>query len=104
MGYRLEVSEAKHTICGGELYGYVDDKDLKKLKSYKWLKKEGYVERGEDWDYGFNPQIILSAEAFREFFDLYLEDYNKIYGCKVTLDDSELDSYNNDEDKILEWY
>lgn len=104
MGYRLEVSEEKPTICGGKLYGYIEDKDLKKLKSYKWLKKEGYVEGGEEWDYGFNPKIVLSAEDFREFFDLYLEDYNKIYGCKVTIEGEELESYNNDEWKILEWF
>lgn len=104
MGYRLEISEIKHTICGGKLYGYVEDKDLKKLKSYKWLKKNGYIEGGEDWDYGFNPQIVLSAGEFREFYGLYINDYAKIYGCKVLIDGPELDSYNDDEDKILEWY
>lgn len=104
MGYRLEVSEVKPTICGGKLYGYVEDEELKELKSYKWLEKNGYVKGGEDWDYGFNPKIELSPKEFKEFFDLYREDYKKTYGCEVTLDGEELESYNNNEWKMLEWY
>lgn len=106
MGYRLEISEVKYTgECGGKLFGYIDEKKLHDCKSWKWLKKRGYItEEDEDlWDYSFYHQTVLDQDKFRKFIKLYIDDYNKYspYGCKLSLDDFEKSL--KAEQVLIEW-
>lgn len=92
MGYRLEISEVKYTgDCGGKLFGYIDEEELHNCRSWKWLKRRGYIDKEEKdlWDYGFYHQTVLFRDEFREFIKLYIDDYNKYnhYGHKLSLDD-----------------
>ena len=92
MGYRLEISEVKDNgDCGGKLFGYINNEELHKCKSWQWLKKHEYItDEDEDcWDYGFDHQIVLWPDQFKEFIELYIDDYNKYsqYGNKLSLDD-----------------
>ena len=109
MGYRLEVAEVepKYTICGGKLYGYLagctEDDGLCELKSYQWLKEQGIVNGDEYWTYGCSIDRVLDAESFREFYDLYREDYKNVKGVELDLEGEDLDSYNNDKDKLITW-
>lgn len=110
MGYRLEVSEVKprHTICGGKLYGYSagqsEGDGIEKLKSYQWLKEYGAINGNEFWCYGCSIDVVLSAENFREFFDLYCKDFKRINGHELTLSPVAIKSYENEEDKLIQWY
>ena len=70
MGYRLEISEIKYKACGGKLYGYSDEKQL---KSYKYLVGKGYLDGDKYFSYGYNPSIPLRADEFKEFIKLYNE-------------------------------
>lgn len=107
MGYRLEISEIKYKACGGKLYGYSDEKQL---KSHKYLVEKGYLDGDEYFGYGYNPSIPLRADEFKEFIKLYNEDYNE----KRQLDGENKDCIINDryikellesdESKLLEWY
>lgn len=109
MGYRLEISEVKHVACGGKLYGYT--KDLEKLESYQWLKSMGYIsEDGNDyWDYGYDPQIVLTPSRFKEFIELYIEDKRKYYDIPTLytydgLEDGLLALAETNTYKLLQWY
>lgn len=110
MGYRLEVSEVKPrpTICGGKLYGYAagqsEGDGIEKLKSYQWLKEYGAINGNEFWTYGCSIDVVLSAEDFREFFDLYRKDFEQINGHELILDSDAMKSYENEEDKLIQWY
>ena len=42
MGYRLEIYKAEYTYCGGKLFGYINEEDLPRCKSWIWLKKHLY--------------------------------------------------------------
>lgn len=104
MGYRLEISEIKHKACGGKLYGYTDETNF---KSRQYLIDKNYLEvdESEYWSYGFNPQIILTAQEFREFINLYNEDWNnsgKNKDC-ILNDEKIKELMENDNNKLLEW-
>lgn len=84
MGYRLEVSTIKYCCCGGKLYGYISDDDMKKCKSWKWLVKNGYAEMSEDfgipfYEYDAPNYTVLTKREFEEFIKLYIDDKKK-YG------------------------
>lgn len=114
MGYRLEISKSEHKKRCGKLYGYVENE--KELKSYKWLKINGFLKNlVDDWyDYNVNPKIILDSNEFKEFIKLYNEDMNenmpgdlKTSGFEkdwVINDETIQELLNDFEDKILEWY
>lgn len=80
MGYRLEVSKVVYTgCCGGKLYGYIDDETLRQCKSWQWLKRKGFIDEFDefDWDYGFEHRFVLSNNEFKEFIKLYINDKKK---------------------------
>lgn len=80
MGYRPSIYiNDVFIIEFGKFYGYVD---MGNLKSIKWLKDhkklmdendpENYVFCG-----GWGPEIKFTADEFREFWDLYIQDINE---------------------------
>lgn len=103
MGYRFEAIEIipRSTINGGKLYGYYDK--IEELKSYQWLQRQGIVDGTEAWFYGCSIDKVISAIEFREFFDLYLDDFEKIKGYKLELTEEEYRAYKNNNDKVLTW-
>ena len=104
MGYRLEISEIKYKASGGKLFGYVDKEEL---LSHKWLLENGFIEGDEYWNYGCNPQIVLNAEEFREFFNLYAEDLRNLYKYdinEILLDKNLEELLKSKNDKLLEWW
>lgn len=110
MGYRLEMSKVKYSACGSKLYGYIDDE--KKLKSHQWLLKKGYIDGDEYWDYGCNPRIVLRPYEFKEFIELYNEDFNKFkpqfceeYPEDYIINQKEIQELiKNKETVLLEWW
>ena len=106
MGYRLEMSKVEYSACGFKLYGYIDENILKQFKSYQWLLKHNYIDGDEYWDYGFNPQIILRPEDFKEFIKLYNEDYNSVSDEKdVVINDKKIQALIDSEERVLlEWW
>lgn len=82
MGYRLEVDRVKteYIGSGGKLYGYLSKERLMELKSYQWLLDMDFITgtQHEYWGYGYHPEILLNAQNFRRFIELYEEDYYKI--------------------------
>lgn len=103
MGYRLEISKVEHLKSGGKLFGYLEPEELHKCKSWQWLRDKNYVDTKNDiWDYDYNHATLLTEEDFRQFIELYIEDYNKHYGLDLMkLEDFEetLES----EYIVLEW-
>ena len=105
MGYRLEISEIKYSACGGKLYGYFDEENF---KSRKWLLERGYIDGDEYWSYGCNPQIVLRPDEFKEFIELYNEDWNSVKADvakdapKNNPDIKKL--LVNENDVLLEWW
>lgn len=81
MGYRPSIYvDGEMMIEFGKFYGYVD---LDNLKSIKWLEEHGKIEYGglNDpvdvfWS-GYGPAINFTADEFREFWDLYIQDINE---------------------------
>ena len=102
MGYRLEMSEIKYTACGGKLYGYVDN--IKELKSHQWLLEKGYITGNEDWDYWYNPRIILTSGEFKEFIELYKEDFKKYRKLDNPYSEEIQKLIDSGEDILLEWW
>lgn len=79
MGYRPEFKDLQNPdllFYGTKLYGYVDES---KLQSYKYLLSIGKAEEDDLWDYPFEHEMILTAEQFRKFVDLYEKDFDR-YG------------------------
>lgn len=79
MGYRPTISCLELGYCElGKFYGYVN---LKNLKSVKWLIDNDKLAYPEDPNFDFlgdfGPEIIFSAEEFREFITLYEKDINE---------------------------
>lgn len=77
MGYRPTICCHEDNWEFGKFYGYVN---LDNLKSIKWLIEHGKLEEYDDdpklaFTAGF-PEIVFTAEEFREFIDLYQEDIN----------------------------
>lgn len=105
MGYRLKIAEVEpeYNICGGKLYGYISKRKLRKLKSYKWLKKHGYVTRRTIWDYGYNNICMLDAVDFRDFWQLYMQDCNNIYKEDFKMEREEIECFTSDKDKLISW-
>ena len=103
MGYRLEISEIKYKACGGKLYGYEDEKQL---KSHDYLVKKGYLDGDEYFSYGFEGNIVLSSEEFKEFIKLYNQEMNEISKNKdwVIKQEEMQELLENNEDKLLQWY
>lgn len=104
MGYRLEISKVKYSTCGGKLFGYTN---VEKLRSWKYLKENGYIEGDECWDYGFNPYIVLNEEEFKDFIKLYINDLKQYYQFPSNLNNLIKDLINLSKtkgNKLLEWY
>lgn len=108
MGYRLEISETEYKACGGKLFGYCDEEEL---KSHKYLLDKGYLDGDEYFNYGFEGNIVLRADEFKEFIKLYNEDMNEQrapYGCieKDCIINSEdiQELLKSDKDKLIQWY
>lgn len=91
MGYRLEISKVGSIACGGKLYGYISPETLHECKSWQWLRDHDRLEKEDQdlWDYGYDHEMLLFKDEFKEFIELYIEDYNKYapYGGKLSLDD-----------------
>ena len=79
-----------------------------KRLSYNYLLKKGYLDGDEYFSYGFNGNIVLSAKEFREFVELYNEDYNeeKTYIEKDWFINSEeiKELLEDDSQKLIQWY
>ena len=104
MGYRLEISELIPTKnSGGKLYGYIPEIDLKKLKSYNWLLERKYIEEDCEFNYGYSPEIVLDKTSFREFMQLYAEDWFDTYQSEFWLEDFE-EVINSDNFKLIDWF
>lgn len=93
MGYRLEISPVGSIACGGKLYGYISPETLHECKSWQWLRDHDQLEKEDQdlWDYGYDHKMILFKDEFKEFIELYIEDYNKHnpYHCQLELADFE---------------
>lgn len=102
MGYILNISCDSNGVYLDKFYGYVDHEDL---KSIKWLIDHNKLkEFDNDPDVFYwiqvGPDISFTAEEFREWFDLYIEDSEKDY-----LSDTKIKAiYENDKPKIVSWY
>lgn len=107
MGYRLEFYNPNQhdeyvPDCGGKLFGYIENDELEKCKSWKWLKDNGFFssksyEWKDDgnghyiridkeyndevypylWTYGYEHKMFLSHDKFKEFIELYIDDWNR---------------------------
>ena len=73
MGYRLEISELIPTKNSGG-----------KL-------------------YGYIPEIVLDKTSFREFMQLYAEDWFDTYQSEFWLEDFE-EVINSDNFKLIDWF
>ena len=82
MGYRPSIYvNGELMIEFGKFYGYVD---LDNLKSIKWLDEHGKIEYSglpndpvDPFWSGDGPEIEFTADEFREFWDLYIQDINE---------------------------
>lgn len=103
MGYRLEISQIKHKASAGKMFGYCDET---KLKSYNYLLKKGYLDGDEYFGYGFFGNIDLSPTEFKEFIELYNEDWNEHGGAKDCIINSKdiKELLETDDHKLLQWY
>ena len=103
MGYRLEVSELKYKMCCGKLFGYVDTYNL---ESYRWLVDNNYLSGDkleEYFDYGYEGNIVLSAEKFKEFIEIYIKDLKK-HKMPDFIEDKDIEEIvKNDNYVILQW-
>ena len=113
MGYRINISSVKPFDFSTKLYGYVNMSDL---QSYKYLIDNRFINSDAIFDYGFNNKIELNKQQFKEFFNLYLEDFKNndplppysgknIYEfdeVKEIL--TELDDEKNNNTYIIEWF
>ena len=116
MGYRPTICCGEDIWEFGKFYGYVE---LDNLKSIKWLVDHDKLkEYDNDPEIAFTcyPEIVFTAEEFREFIDLYQADINS-YDFKdahinyATQPDFKMsdywenfnDVYNNEYDKIIYW-
>lgn len=119
MGYRPTICCREDSWEFGKFYGYVK---LDNLKSIKWLIDHNKLEEYDnDPDIAFGtcgPEIVFTANEFREFIDLYQEDINNydyennISGINYTTEPnfkmsdwwSNFDEvYNNEYHKIIYW-
>lgn len=105
MGYRLEISKIKYNTSGGKLYGYTETDNL---KSFKYLYDKRYIDKNEFWSYGFNPQIVLNANEFKEFIKLYICDLKEYYNYgeeeKSEIIENLIKLSKTKDDKLLEWW
>lgn len=81
MGYRPSIYvDGELMIEFGKFYGYID---LDNLKSIKWLDEHGKIDYeglndpGDVFLGGDGPAINFTADEFREFWDLYIQDINE---------------------------
>ena len=128
MGYRPSIYiDNKFIFEFGKFYGYVDHDDL---KSIKWLNEHGKIEYdglnepGDVFFGGYGPRIEFTADEFREFWDLYIQDinehdfshdgikYDKPYDPEYTWDAWGGDGqhktfkeavYDTDDEKVIVW-
>lgn len=76
MGYRPSIYvDGELIIEFGKFYGYVDHSD--NLKSVMWLKNHDKIDDDEKFFGGYGPEIKFTADEFREFWDLYIQDINE---------------------------
>lgn len=125
MGYRPGIYvDGELMVEFGKFYGYVDHDDL---KSIKWLDDHGKIDAYEsEYDIvfigGLGPRIEFTADEFREFWDLYIQDindhdfsndgikYDKPFDSEITWKEysclpgtfKEM-VYDTDKPKVVEW-
>lgn len=123
MGYRLEFYNPNQhdefvPDCGGKLFGYIENEELEKCKSWQWLKANGFFlrktyvyekdENGNDmridktyydenypylWTYGYEHKMYLSHDKFKEFITLYIEDWNTYRRPQTNCEEMTIDEY-----------
>lgn len=107
MGYRLSVSELKNEYYGTKHYGYCV-KEEQELASYKYLKSIGKVDGDEIFDYCCENPIVLDAEQFRTFIDLYNKEYMSGISWQYPhniLEEEEIKKLcESSYDKLIRWY
>lgn len=109
MGYCLEISKKEYCDCGGALYGYISDDELKQCKSWQWLKKhhnDKFDDNIDDfiWGIGSSPGITMWPSEYKEFIKLYIDDYNKFSSSdKISLKNFEKSLSSNDK-ILVEWW
>lgn len=118
MGYRPTICCREDNWEFGKFYGYVK---LDNLKSIKWLVDHDKLkEYDNDPEIAFTccyPEIVFTAEEFREFIDLYQADINSYdfkkdarinYETQPNFKMSDYwptfdEVYNNESHKIIYW-
>lgn len=123
MGYRLEFYNPNQhdefvPDCGGKLFGYIENEELEKCKSWQWLKDNGFFliksydwktdENGKFvridreisdenypylWTYGYEHKMYLSHDKFKEFIELYIEDWNTYRRPQTNCEEMTIDEY-----------
>ena len=108
MGYRLNVQQItkEPEFYGTKMYGYVTD--VTALKSFRWLAAHNKIDTEADrdcWDAYASMDIRMTAEEFREFIQLYVEDLykNDCGELSVEKDIALGHLFNSEEDKIVSW-
>ena len=117
MGYLLEARSAQNPdlqIYGTKLYGYLDDEEFDTLYSLHYLIVIGKIKYEERLFYnvwwGCPEDIRLTAQEFRCFMILYVQDYRDSIAQEYRDRDGEEifgenfnDLFNSDDDKIISW-
>lgn len=105
MGYRLSISKVNEVYYGTKLFGYVDDEN--KLKSFNYLKDNGYIDGDEVWDYNCANAIVMKKTFFEEFRKLYAQDlkdyYDEIVSNAFLKETEELKKLNDYDYVVLKW-
>lgn len=105
MGYRPSIKiDGEYIIEFGKFYSYVKHDNLKSIKWLEDHKKIEVPEPPED-QHGFifyyswfGPSIDFTAEEFREFWDLYIQDINE-----YDFDHPHNITYNKPFDSEITW-
>ena len=95
MGFRLNVEPIKLVgegfvtlttlpeFYGTKLIGYVDDHE-EELRCVRYFRDRLLVSEDEVFTYGYCPPVILSPEQFREWINLYFDDWCDFYRAKFS--------------------
>lgn len=117
MGYLLEVTSVNNPVVmmyGTKLYGYLEDEEFDTLYSVHYLIGIGKIKYEERLFYnvwwGCPEEIRLTAQEYRCFIILYIQDYKGSIAPEYRdRDGTEIfgenfdDLFNSEDDKILTW-
>jgi hypothetical protein len=108
MGYRPEITDCEDSeLCfyGTKLFGYFN---ASKLESCQYLFSIGKVKDPNSWYYEHPNEMVLTAEQFKTFIELYEKDYNRIYAPYTMSEHSDYwmirAMLERDTCKHLEWF